>query len=100
MSTTLDRVAKQNFALLTSHVDEYGAQAAEHRAFLEQAAAGRVFDAPNASLAFLKERIGGQALLCAFNTSFLRLALTFLVASALVVFMRGAPVARPDSSAH
>jgi MFS transporter, DHA2 family, multidrug resistance protein len=90
MSTTLERHAKQNFTFLTSHVDAYSALVVDWRAFLEQAAQGRVFDAPAGTLAVLKDRLNAQAVLCAFDGSFFALALAFLAATGLVVFMRKA----------
>jgi MFS transporter, DHA2 family, multidrug resistance protein len=89
MATTLDRLAKENFTFITSHVDAYSAIVSERRASLEQGAAGRVLDASAGALAVIRERIGAQALLCAFNSTFMMLALAFLCATSLVFFIRG-----------
>ncbi|HTD77323.1 MAG TPA: diacylglycerol kinase family protein, partial [Chloroflexota bacterium] len=88
MSTMLSRQVKQNFTFITSHVDAYGSLAAEQRTLLEHGPGARLFDPQGAALAVLNQRIGGQALLRAFNNSFLLLAFAFLAASLVIVFMR------------
>jgi hypothetical protein len=79
---------KQNFTFLTSHVDAYGSLAAEQRRLLEHGPVARLFDPQGAALAVLNQRIGAQALLRSFNNAFLLLALAFLAASWVIVFMR------------
>jgi len=88
MSTMLARQVKQNFTFITSHVDAYGSLAAEQRALLEHGPGARLFDPQGAALAVLNQRIGAQALLKAFNNSFLWLAFAFLAASWVIVLMR------------
>ncbi len=88
MSTMLARQVKQNFTFITSHVDAYGSLAAEQRALLEHGPGARLFDPQGAALAVLNQRIGAQALLKAFNNSFLWLGLAFLAASWVIVLMR------------
>ena len=88
MSTMLARQVKQNFTVITSHVDAYGSLAAEQRALLEHGPGARLFDPQGAALAVLNQRIGAQALLKAFNNSFLWLGLAFLAASWVIVLMR------------
>jgi DHA2 family multidrug resistance protein len=101
MSTTLARQVKQNFTFITSHVDAYGTLVAEQRALLEHGPGARLFDPQGAALAVLNQRIGAQALLRAFNNTFLLLGFAFLAASWVIVLMRrprrGAPV---DAGAH
>jgi DHA2 family multidrug resistance protein len=88
MSTMLDRETKRSFTFLTSHVDAYSSVVAEQAALLEKGPGARLFDPPDAALAVLKMRIGQQALLRAFNGSFLMLALAFAAASWLILVMR------------
>ncbi len=88
MSTMLARQVKQNFTFITSHVDAYGSLVAEQRALLANGPGARLFDPQGAALAVLNQRIGAQALLKAFNNSFLWLALAFLAASWVIVLMR------------
>jgi len=101
MSTALARQVKQNFTFITSHVDAYGPLVAEQRALLEHGPGARLFDPQGAALALLNQRIGAQALLRAFNSTFLLLGLAFLAASWVIVLMRrpqrGAAV---DAGAH
>jgi DHA2 family multidrug resistance protein len=88
MSTMLARQVKQNFTFITSHVDAYGSLIAEQRTLLEHGPGARLFDPQGAALAVLNQRIGAQALLKAFNNSFLWLAFAFLAASWVIVLMR------------
>ncbi|WP_394821534.1 DHA2 family efflux MFS transporter permease subunit [Pendulispora albinea] len=88
MSTMLDRESKRSFTFLTSHVDAYGAAAAEQLAALQRGPGARLFDPEHGALAVLKLRIAQQALLKAFNSSFLLLAIAFLSASWLILVMR------------
>jgi DHA2 family multidrug resistance protein len=88
MSTALARQVKQNFTFITSHVDAYGPLVAEQRALLEHGPGARLFDPQGGALALLNQRIGAQALLRAFNSTFLLLGLAFLAASWVIVLMR------------
>jgi DHA2 family multidrug resistance protein len=92
MSTMLDRESKRSFNFITSHVDAYSNTALDQLATLEHGPGARLFDAPNAALAVLQQRISQQALLHAFNHNFLLLALAFAAASWLILLMR-----RPDA---
>src|SRR5467141_4295683 len=101
MSTALARQVKQNFTFITSHVDAYGTLVAEQRALLEHGPGARLFDPQGAALAVLNQRIGAQALLKAFNNSFLWLAFAFLAASWVIVLMRRPQRGGPtDAGAH
>ena len=93
MSTMLDRQSKENFTYITSHVDAYGALAAEQRALLEHGPGARLFDPHAGALLVLQQRINAQALLKAFNANFLMLAFAFLGASWLILLMRRPPPA-------
>lgn len=88
MSTMLDRDTHRAFTYLTSHVAAYGQAVTEQLAAMQHGPGARVYDAPMGALALLQQRIGQQALLRAFNSNFLMLALAFAGASWLILFMR------------
>src|SRR5205814_3296977 len=82
------RQVKQTLAFTPSHVDGSATRVAEQRPLLEHGPGARLFDPQGAALAVLNQRIGAQALLRAFNNSFLLLAVAFLAASWVIVLMR------------
>ncbi|HEX4339127.1 MAG TPA: DHA2 family efflux MFS transporter permease subunit [Polyangiaceae bacterium] len=101
MTTRLDRETHRNFDHLTAHVDAYGAVLADQLRTLEHGPGARLFDPGSAALAVLHHRIEAQALLQSFNQNFMVLALAFLAASGLVVFMRRpTPQGVVDTNAH
>jgi DHA2 family multidrug resistance protein len=101
MTTRLDRETHRNFAYLTSHVDAYSSQLAEQLTTLAHGPGAGLFDPGTAALAVLHQRISNQALLQSFNQNFLVLALAFLGASGLVIFMRRpVPQGVVDTNAH
>jgi DHA2 family multidrug resistance protein len=93
MSTMLVRETKRSFTAITSHVDAFNGAAADQLAQLQHGPGARLIDSTGAALAVLQQRIGQQALLRAFNKSFLLLALAFVAASWLIVLMRRPPAA-------
>ena len=88
MSTNLDREAKRAFVGLTAHVDAYSQTVHDQLALFRAGPGARLVHPDGAALAFLRDRIAGQALLEAFNQSFLLLAFAFLAASGLILLMR------------
>ncbi|RKH62696.1 DHA2 family efflux MFS transporter permease subunit [Corallococcus llansteffanensis] len=102
MSTILDRESHRAYAAITQHVDAYDPWVQEQLAMLRAGPGSRLFAPDSAALAVLQHRISEQALVKAFNSGFLMLALTFLAASVLIVFMKkpGPSPAGPVGPAH
>ncbi|RKH05696.1 DHA2 family efflux MFS transporter permease subunit [Corallococcus carmarthensis] len=88
MSTLLDRESHRAYAAITSHVDAYNPWVQEQLATLKGGPGSHLFAPDSAALAVLQHRISEQALVKAFNSGFLFLALSFLAASFLIVFMK------------
>ena len=88
MSTMLDRDTKKAFTFITSHVDAYNPLVTEQAAVLRHGPGSRIFDPGAGALAILQQRIGVQALLSAFNSCFLLLAMAFLAASWVILLMK------------
>ena len=101
MSTTLDRASKRAYSSITSHVDAFSSVATEQLGQLQHGPGARLTDPALAALAVLKQRISQQALLSAFNSSFLLLATAFLGASFCIVLMKKpSPHVVVDTNAH
>lgn len=101
MSTMLDRLSKQNFNFMTSHITVASQALAEQSYALEHGPGARLPFPGDSSLALLKARILQQALLRAFNASFLLLAIAFLGVCWVILFMRSPPRGlKVDPNAH
>ena len=97
----LDRNSKRSFNFITSHVDAYSAAVADQLRQLAHGPGARLADPTQAALAVLQQRIGAQALLRAFNSNFMALALAFLCASVLILVMkRPRPTVVVDTNSH
>jgi DHA2 family multidrug resistance protein len=93
MSTMLERGARRASETISSHVQEGTPALIEQQAIAVRGLAATV-DPQAASLVLLQKRIAAQALLRAFNDNFRVLALAFVSATVLILFMR-----RPGRSA-
>jgi DHA2 family multidrug resistance protein len=101
MSTMLDRLSKQNFNFMTSHVTVASSTLVEQASLLAHGPGARLPFPDDSALAVLKGRIAQQALLRAFNGSFLLLALAFLCVSWVILFMRAPQRGlKVDTNAH
>ena len=91
MSTMLDRDTHRAFTHITSHVTSSAAAVGEQLSAMQHGPGARLYDASAGALLLLQQRIGQQALLRAFNSNFLMLALAFAGASWLILLMRRPP---------
>ncbi len=100
MSTSLVRSARHGYQALSSNVDVYDPNAAVAFRLLEHGLLAGLFDAHGASLAALRARISEQALIIAFNRTFIILAFSFLAATVLIPVMRKPTVPASTKGSH
>jgi DHA2 family multidrug resistance protein len=101
MSTLLNNNTRQFASDLSRHVDVYGEAAAEALRSTQYGVGMRLYDGAAGALSIIGLRIQGQALMRAFNHSFLTLAFFFAGSLLLVLLLKRAdPAVKADAAGH